>query len=108
MAVAKIKTELLSSNDTIAEDQAGTASSYFSSQLGSGLESKHEESNPFVPADLFQSSQDFTLHQQQLPEPHQQVQEPNREAEGQPQQQPEQQQQPTEDLTAWYQSELAK
>ena len=102
-SVANIKTELFSFNDT-TEDQAGTASSYFS-QVGSGLESKDEASNLFVPADLFQSSQDFALpeqQQQQLPEQHQQLQEPKKEEEFL------QQQQPSEDVTAWYQSELVK
>ena len=115
-SVANIKTELFSFNDT-PEDQAGTASSYFS-QVGSGLESKDEASNLFVPADLFQSSQDFALpeqqqqqlpqqhQQQQLPEQHQQLQEPKKEEEFVQQQQ--QQQQPSEDVTAWYQSEFVK
>ena len=106
--VANIKTELFSFNDT-PEDQAGTASSYFS-QVGSGLESKDEASNLFVPADLFQSSQDFALpqqQQQQLPEQHQQLQEPKKE-EKFLQQQQQQQQQPSEDVTAWYQSEFVK
>ena len=103
-SVANIKTELFSFNDT-PEDQAGTASSYFS-QVGSGLESKDEASNLFVPADLFQSSQDFALpeQQQQLPEQHQQLQEPKKEEEFLQQQQ----QQPSEDVTAWYQSVFVK
>ena len=105
-SVANIKTELFSFNDT-PEDQAGTASSYFS-QVGSGLESKDEASNLFVPADLFQSSQDFALpeqqQQQQLPEQHQQLQEHKKEEEFLQQQQ----QQPSEDVTAWYQREFVK
>jgi hypothetical protein len=96
--VANVKTELFSFNDGSDKDQAGTASSYFS-RVGSGLETKQEESNPFVPADLFQSSQEFSMPEQQQP-----VLEVKKKDEAL-QQQP---QQPSEDVTAWYQSELTK
>ena len=101
VASKQFKTELLQSTEPEASFQPETsfnASSYFS-----GVDSQKAESVEFVPADLFGqvSAVDNQVQEFVVPQQQQQL-EAKREDEAL------QQQQPSDDMAAWYQSELSR